>query len=63
MKMNYSSAIDSRGRITLPHKIRHNLGLSAGDRIEFVVEGAEVVLRPVRSAKPTNPWLRNPRNR
>jgi AbrB family looped-hinge helix DNA binding protein len=46
--MNYSSAIDKRGRITVPREVRLRLGLSAGDRVEFVVEDDRIVLRPVR---------------
>ena len=44
--MNYSSAIDKRGRITVPLEVRIRLGLSAGDRVEFVVEDERIVFRP-----------------
>ena len=47
MKMNYSSVIDSRGRGTVPREIRRRLELSAGDRVEFVIEPERFVLRPV----------------
>jgi AbrB family looped-hinge helix DNA binding protein len=45
--MNYSSAIDKRGRITVPREIRVRLGLATGYRVEFVIEGERVVVRPV----------------
>ncbi len=46
--MNYSSAIDKRGRITVPREVRLRLGLSAGDRVEFVIEDERIILRPAR---------------
>jgi AbrB family looped-hinge helix DNA binding protein len=45
---NYSSAIDKRGRITVPREVRLRLGLSAGDRVEFVVEDERIIFRPAR---------------
>ena len=48
--MKYSSAIDKRGRITVPREVRLRLGLTAGDRVEFVVEDELIVLRPARLA-------------
>ncbi len=44
-----SSTISSKGQVTVPLEIRERLGLSAGDRIEFVVEGERTVIRPARS--------------
>ena len=48
--MKNSSTISSKGQVTVPLEIRSRLGLSAGDRIEFVVEGERTVLRPARPA-------------
>ena len=36
VRMNYSSAIDKRGRVTVPLEVRIRLGLSAGDRVESI---------------------------
>jgi AbrB family looped-hinge helix DNA binding protein len=47
--MNYSSAIDKRGRITVPREVRRRLGLSAGDRVEFRIESEPVVFHPATS--------------
>ena len=33
----------------MPQEIRQRLGLSTGDRLEFVVEGEKTVIRPARS--------------
>jgi len=48
--MKNSSTISSKGQVTVPQEIRTRLGLSAGDRIEFVVEGGRTLLRPARPA-------------
>jgi AbrB family looped-hinge helix DNA binding protein len=47
--MKYSSTISSKGQVTVPQEIRNRLGLAAGDRVEFVVEGERTVIRPARS--------------
>jgi antitoxin PrlF len=54
--MKYSSTISSKGQVTVPQEIRNRLGLSAGDRVEFVVEGERTVIRPSRSV--TSPFDR-----
>jgi antitoxin PrlF len=36
----------SKGQVTVPQEIRRRLGLSTGDRVEFVLEGDRTVLRP-----------------
>ena len=49
MKLNPSSTLSSKGQITVPQEIRKRLGVSAGDRVEFVVDGDRTVIRPLRS--------------
>ena len=45
-----SSTITRRGQITLPKQIRKHLSVSAGDRIDFVVEdNGRIIVRPARS--------------
>lgn len=34
--MNHSAKITSKGQITIPADVRRNLGLGAGDRVDFV---------------------------
>jgi antitoxin PrlF len=46
--MKNLSTISSKGQVTVPQKIRTRLGLSAGDQVEFVVEGERTVIRPAR---------------
>lgn len=54
--MKYSSSISSKGQVTVPRKIRERLGLSPGDRVDFVVEGDRTVIRPSRSDE--NPFAK-----
>jgi AbrB family looped-hinge helix DNA binding protein len=46
-----SSVISSKGQVTVPRAIRIRLGLKEGDRVEFVVEGGNTIIRPVRAAE------------
>ena len=48
--MKNSSTISSKGQITVPQQIRERLGLSAGDRVEFVSENGRTVIRPARES-------------
>lgn len=52
--MTYSSSVSSKGQVTVPLEIRKRLGVAAGDRIEFVIEGDRTVIRPSRSEE--NPF-------
>jgi len=52
--MKYSSSISAKGQVTVPQEIRKRLGVSAGDRIDFVIEGDRTVIRPSRSEE--NPF-------
>ena len=55
--MKNSSTISTKGQVTVPQEIRLRLGLSAGDRVEFVVEGEQTVIRPARRApSPFEPY-------
>jgi AbrB family looped-hinge helix DNA binding protein len=52
--MAYFSVINSKGQVTVPQEIRVQLGLKQGVRVEFVVEGGNTIIRPVRTAE--NPF-------
>ena len=52
--MKNSSTISSKGQVTVPQEIRNRIGVSAGDRVEFVVEKGKILFRPLRSE--TNPF-------
>jgi len=40
--------LDQKGRIAIPSKVRSRLGLKPGSRLEPVLEGERIVLRPAR---------------
>lgn len=42
-----SSRVSSKGQVTIPQEVRERLGLRTGDRVEFVEESGETILRPV----------------
>jgi AbrB family looped-hinge helix DNA binding protein len=48
--MNYLCTIDAKGRVTVPTEIRRRMGLSTGDRVDFLVEDGRIILRPSHSA-------------
>lgn len=52
--MASSSVISSKGQVTVPQEVRIRLGLKEGDRVEFVIQGGNTIMRPVRSAE--NPF-------
>jgi antitoxin PrlF len=49
-----SSTISSKGQITVTLEIRHRLGLKEGDRVEFIIDSGQTILRPARA--PQNPF-------
>jgi len=40
-----TSTLTTRGQTTVPKPIREALGLQPGDRVEFILDGDQVVLR------------------
>ena len=56
MKISFSGVIDSRGRVAMPRDVRRRLGLSAGDRVDFVIGGERTVIRAARSDE--NPFAK-----
>ena len=42
------AAVTAKGQTTIPVEIRHLLDLHSGDKIGFVVEDDEVVIRKIR---------------
>jgi AbrB family looped-hinge helix DNA binding protein len=49
-----SATVTSRGQITIPMEIRNHLGLKEGDRLAFINDGGEIILRLNRGRK--NPF-------
>jgi antitoxin PrlF len=48
------ATVTSKGQVTVPIEVRNRLGLKEGDRLAFVNEGGEIVLRLDRVQK--NPF-------
>jgi len=40
--------VGRHGRIIIPKRVREKIGLDEGDRIVFVVDGAQVIIKPIR---------------
>ena len=45
------STVTSKGQITIPKEIRTILNIKPSDKIDFILEGDKVVLRPVQTLK------------
>ncbi len=43
-----SATMTSKGQVTVPKAVRDLLGLEAGKKLDFILRGGEVVLRPQR---------------
>jgi antitoxin PrlF len=48
------ATVTSKGQVTVPIEVRNRLGLKEGDRLAFVNEGGEIILRIDRGQK--NPF-------
>ena len=42
-----TATVGRRGYITIPRNLRRQIGLKEGDRVTLVVEGDQIVLRPI----------------
>ena len=42
------ATLTSKGQITIPRKIREQLNLHSGDKLDFKIEGAAVTFSPAR---------------
>ncbi|HDL86375.1 MAG TPA: AbrB/MazE/SpoVT family DNA-binding domain-containing protein [Candidatus Acetothermia bacterium] len=43
-----TSRVTSKGQMTIPKTIRDYLGISAGDRLTFIIRDGEVIFYPVK---------------
>jgi antitoxin PrlF len=48
------ATVTSKGQVTVPIEIRNRLGLKEGDRLAFINDGGEIILRLDRGQK--NPF-------
>jgi len=42
-----STRVGRRGQITLPKEVRRKIHLEEGDRIAFIIDGEQVVIKPI----------------
>ena len=49
-----SSAVTSKGQITIPQEVRRRMGLNQGDRVEFLIQGDRTLI--CRARPPVNPF-------
>ncbi len=54
--MGSISTISSKGQITLPQAVRQRLGVGVGDKVEFLFDGEQTIVRPVRGEE--NPFAK-----
>jgi AbrB family looped-hinge helix DNA binding protein len=47
--------VNARGQVTIPWKIREELGLTPGTEVEFFMEGNSLILERVRTLLPSDP--------
>lgn len=45
------TTVTSKGQVTIPKTIRDFLHIQPNDRVDFVVEGGQVIVRPVKTLK------------
>jgi antitoxin PrlF len=60
-----SATVTSKGQITIPAKVRAELGVSAGDKLEFVElgQGQFAIVAATRSVKELNGLFRGRRQK
>ncbi len=50
--MKKQAKVTSKGQITLPYEVRRELGVRAGDKVEFEKDDSGFHIRPVRTESP-----------
>ena len=48
-KPRFSATLDSKGRVTVPARIRNKLGLEKGDKISLTIDPSKVISKEFRS--------------
>ena len=46
---NNFSKVTSKGQVTIPHNIRKEMQLSAGSRLEFIIQNNSIILLPINN--------------
>ena len=45
------ATVSSKGQVTLPAKIRTILGIRSKDKVQFIIRGNEIIIKPLRSLR------------
>jgi AbrB family looped-hinge helix DNA binding protein len=45
------ATVTTKGQITIPMKIRKQYGIHPNDKIDFVIEGDKIILKPVKTLR------------
>lgn len=61
-KVKFSGKLDSKGRITVPARIRDKLDLGKGDRVSFYIESCQVIRKGFESDTEALNFVRNLEN-
>lgn len=48
--------ITSKGQVTIPRRVREQLGVDAGDELDFRVEGGRLEVHPIRRRRLSEFW-------
>jgi AbrB family looped-hinge helix DNA binding protein len=52
-----TAKVTTKGQVTIPKKIREDLGLRTGDEIEFIRENGSYRVRKLIRDNPFTPWI------
>lgn len=56
-QVSFSGKLDSKGRVTIPSRIRDRLGLSSGDRINLSINSSRVIRKEFDSQREALEYL------
>ncbi|HEX9437474.1 MAG TPA: AbrB/MazE/SpoVT family DNA-binding domain-containing protein [Candidatus Limnocylindria bacterium] len=56
-------AVNAQGRVTLPAKVRRELHLEEGSRLEVAVDNGRITMRPAQVIPAEDAWAYTPENR
>jgi AbrB family looped-hinge helix DNA binding protein len=45
------SAVTTKGQVTIPVEIRSRFNIYPNDRVDFIVDGERIIIKPVKSLK------------
>ena len=52
-----NAVLSEKGQVTIPKKLRHNLGLEAGTVLDFVEKNGQLIITKQMQTDPVDDWL------